>query len=103
MVLDLHTCIHVPSKAHPQASHSQTDSQGPAGLSVIYFPQLLLHKYLWVSCTSIYGCLALMVREGQVLHVPAWKGLGIFSNRELDLFQVYHYLLLIVLPVVKLF
>lgn len=55
------------------------------------------------SCTSIYGCLALMVREGQVLHVPAWKGLGIFSNRELDLFQVYHYLLLMVLPVVKLF
>lgn len=35
--------------------------------------------------------------------MPALKGLGIFSNRELDLFQVYHYILLMVLPVIKLF
>lgn len=53
------------------------------------------------SCTSVYGCLALMVR--QVLHVPALKELGIFSNRELDLVQIYHFLLLMVLLVIKLF
>lgn len=39
----------------------------------------------------------------QVLHMPALEGLGVFSNRQLDLLQIYHYILLMVLPIIKLF